>query len=63
MEQMDLREQLERATKQKIKMMELPSVGEINKKRIEKFKEKISTTLSTDNSFYENLVEFPMVFF
>jgi ATP-dependent RNA helicase DeaD len=48
---------IERATKQKIKMMELPSVGEINKKRIEKFKEKISTTLSTDNSFYENLVE------
>jgi ATP-dependent RNA helicase DeaD len=48
---------IERDTKQKIQTMELPSVGDINKKRIEKFKERISSTLEGDNSFYETLVE------
>jgi len=48
---------IERATRQKIQSMTLPSISEINKRRIEKFKEKISHALETDISFYEQLVE------
>lgn len=48
---------IERATRQKITTMELPSIGDINKKRIEKFKEKITGALKGDTSFYEKLIE------
>ncbi len=48
---------IEHATRQKITMMELPSIADINKKRIEKFKEKITVALAEDNSFYQGLIE------
>ncbi len=47
---------IERATRQKIQPMQLPSVADINKKRIEQFKDKITTALQKDISFYENLI-------
>jgi len=47
---------IERLTKQKIKEMKLPSIKEINLKRVEKFKEKINTALQKDNSFYQDLI-------
>ncbi len=47
---------IERATRQKIQPMHLPSVADINKKRVEQFKEKITTALQKDISFYENLI-------
>ncbi len=47
---------IERATRQKIQPMNLPSVADINKKRVEQFKEKITSALQTDISFYENLI-------
>lgn len=47
---------IERATKQKIRSMELPTVSEINNKRIENFKAQISLALQGDTSFYERLV-------
>lgn len=40
---------IERATKQKITLMELPSTEKINDKRIEKFKQRISDTLATED--------------
>jgi ATP-dependent RNA helicase DeaD len=48
---------IERATRQKIQTMALPSITDINKKRIENFKEKISGALLGDIAFYENLIE------
>ena len=48
---------IERATKQKISNMALPSISDINKKRIEKFKEKMTGALQADISFYENIIE------
>ncbi len=47
---------IERATRQKIQLMHLPSVADINNKRIDQFKEKITTALQQDTSFYEKLV-------
>lgn len=47
---------IERATKQKIEMMELPTVTDINIKRVQNFKDRISTTLQADTSFYEKLI-------
>ncbi|TKB06938.1 DEAD/DEAH box helicase [Desulforhopalus sp. IMCC35007] len=47
---------IERATKQKIEMMQLPTVADINTKRIQAFKNKISTTLEENTSFYEKLI-------
>ena len=40
---------IERATKQKITLMELPSTEKINDKRIEKFKQSISDALATED--------------
>ena len=40
---------IERATKQKITLMELPSTEKINDKRIEKFKQNISDALATED--------------
>ncbi len=48
---------IERATRQKIQTMGLPSIAEINKKRIEKFKARISAALQRDTSFFEQLIE------
>ncbi len=48
---------IERATKQKIQMMSLPTVGDINTKRIANFKTKISTAISGDTSFFEKLIQ------
>ena len=39
---------IERATKQKISLMELPSTENINDKRIEKFKQRITDTLANE---------------
>ncbi len=47
---------IEQATRQKIQMIDLPSSAAINKKRIDSFKEKITTALQADTSFYRTLV-------
>jgi len=49
---------IERATKQKIEMMELPSTEIINDKRIDKFKQRITDTLANDtDALYTQLIE------
>ncbi len=48
---------IERATKQKIRLMNLPTVADINKKRIQTFKDKITSTIESDTGFFENLLE------
>ncbi|MFH0785720.1 MAG: DEAD/DEAH box helicase [Pseudomonadota bacterium] len=47
---------IEQATRQKIQMTDLPSTAAINKKRIDGFKEKITTALQGDTSFYLTLI-------
>ncbi len=47
---------IEQATRQKIQMVDLPSTAAINKKRIDSFKEKITTALQGETSFYRTLV-------
>ncbi len=49
---------IERATRQKIEMMKLPSTEAINDKRIMEFKQRITETLTADNlDFYQRLIE------
>ena len=49
---------IERATKQKIEMMELPSTDIINDKRISKFKQNITDTLANEDlSLFSQLIE------
>ncbi len=49
---------IERATRQKIEMMELPSTEMINDKRVARFKQNISDTLAREGlGFYQNLIE------
>ncbi|MEM7401282.1 MAG: DEAD/DEAH box helicase [Pseudomonadota bacterium] len=49
---------IEKATKQKIEMMELPSTELINDKRIANFKQRITDTLANDDlSLFNNLIE------
>ncbi len=49
---------IERATRQKIEMMELPSTEIINDKRIDKFKQRISDTLANEDLvLFSQLVE------
>ena len=49
---------IERATRQKIEPMKLPSTEIINDKRIMEFKQRITDTLTADNlDFYERLIE------
>lgn len=48
---------IEQATRQKIQMAELPSAAAINRKRVETFKEKISSALRADTSFYRTLID------
>ncbi len=47
---------IEQATRQKIQMADLPSTAVINKKRINNFKEKITTALKSDFSIYQAVV-------
>jgi len=47
---------IERATRQKIEQMALPTVAEINAKRIDAYKNTISETLATDCSFFAGLI-------
>lgn len=49
---------IEKATKQKISLMELPSTELINVKRVDKFKQKITHALDEqDVNFYQGLIE------
>ena len=49
---------IERATRQKIEMMELPSTEMINDKRVASFKQNISDTIAREGLvFYQNLIE------
>jgi ATP-dependent RNA helicase DeaD len=49
---------IERATRQEIELMELPSTDMINDQRIAKFKQRISDTLSENNlEFYQQLMD------
>lgn len=49
---------IEKATRQKIEIMELPSTELINDKRIEKFKQRITDTLaSEDLALYSTMIE------
>jgi len=47
---------IERTTKQKIEMMQLPTVADINVKRVQAFKDRISATIQDDTSFYQKLI-------
>lgn len=52
-----MKQTIERATGKSIDQMELPSTDAINKQRIERFKQRIHQTVSSENlSFYESLV-------
>ncbi len=49
---------IERATRQKIEMMQLPSTEEINNKRIADFKQRITDTLAVEElGFYHQMLE------
>ncbi len=49
---------IERATRQKIDMLELPTTEMVNNKRVADFKQKISDTVATgDLSFYQQMLE------
>ena len=49
---------IERATKQKIEMMELPSTQLINDNRVVKFKQRITDTLASEGlEFFANMIE------
>ena len=48
---------IERATRQQIEMMQLPSADDINEKRVERFLDRITETVDTqDIEFYSNLL-------
>ncbi len=49
---------IERATKQSIERMQMPSVGDINEKRVQRFKERISGIIaSKDLELFDRLIE------
>jgi len=49
---------IEKATRKKIELMELPSTEIINDKRIAKFKQRISDTIAAEDlAFFTRLVE------
>lgn len=48
---------IERATKQKIEVMQLPTVAEINVKRVQGFKDQITAKMLEDNTFYAKMLE------
>ena len=48
---------IERATKQRIEPMDLPTVQDINQNRVQRFKDKISTAISNENlDFFSQLI-------
>ncbi|MFT4635900.1 MAG: ATP-dependent RNA helicase DeaD [Arenicella sp.] len=48
---------IERATKQPITPMDLPSIADINKSRVERFKDSIVATISTENlDFFSQMI-------
>lgn len=47
---------IERASRRKIEMMHMPTVAEVNKKRIEAYKSRITSTLTEDCSFFNELI-------
>lgn len=49
---------IERATKQRIELMEMPSTEMINDKRVNRFKQQITDTLATEElEFYHKIIE------
>lgn len=49
---------IEKATRKEIELMDLPSTDMVNNRRIEKFKQRISDTLSEDDlDMFKNLIE------
>ena len=48
---------IERQTGGKISLMTLPSIAEINERRIEKFRAKLSVNLSGDITFFQKLID------
>ncbi len=49
---------IERATKQRIELMEMPSTEMINDKRVDRFKQQITDTLATEElEFYQKIIE------
>ncbi len=49
---------IERATKQRIELMEMPSTEMINDKRVNRFKQQITDTLATEElEFYQKIIE------
>ena len=48
---------IEKATNQKITLMKLPTTADINDKRIEKFKDKITQTLDSDSAELERFAQ------
>ena len=48
---------IEKKTKQKIKEMEIPSLTQVNTKRITRFKDKITDTLTGNFDFFRKLIE------
>ncbi|SDO35300.1 DEAD/DEAH box helicase [Desulforhopalus singaporensis] len=47
---------IERATRQKIEAMKLPSVAEINRRRLERYKQRITETLASDCTVFKNII-------
>jgi len=47
---------IERATRQKIEPMKLPSVAEINARRLERYKQRLTETLATDCTFFQDII-------
>lgn len=48
---------IERATKQAIEPMDLPSIADINRSRVERFKDQIVSTIATENlDFFSQLI-------
>lgn len=48
---------IEKASRQRIQLMDLPTVSELNAMRKRRYKEKITSALASDCSFFEGLVD------
>ena len=55
--EMGMLKSIEKASRLKIGPMELPTAAEINRRRIESYKGRITETLGTDCSFYSALID------
>ena len=47
---------IERATRQKIEPMKLPTVSEINRRRLDKYKQRITEALASDCAFFSDII-------